>query len=71
MPTHISLGTALKRFADEAMLYRKINKHPNQDNLQHDLDRLIDWEQSWKITFNPSKCELMHITRSKLPIDLE
>ena len=59
MPTHISPGTSLKLFADDAMLYRKINN----------LDRLIDWAQSWQITFNPSKCEIMHIIRSKSPID--
>ena len=55
--------------ADDAMLYQIINKHTDQDNLQHDFDRLIDWEQSWQMTFNPYKCELMHITRSELPID--
>ena len=68
-PTHISPGTSLKLFADDAMLYGKINNHTDQDNLQHDLDRLIDWAQSWQMTFNPSKCEIMHITRSKSPID--
>ena len=68
-PPHISPGTSLKLFADDAMLYRKINNHTDQDNLQHDLDRLIDWAQSWQMTFNPSKCEIMHITRSKSPID--
>ncbi|KAK2184468.1 hypothetical protein NP493_265g01010 [Ridgeia piscesae] len=69
MPTHISPGTSLKLFADDAMLYQKINNHTDQDNLQHDLDRLIDWAQSWQMTFNPSKCKIMHITRSKSPID--
>ena len=69
MPTHISPGTSLKLFADDAMLYRKINNHTDQDHLQHDLDRLIDWAQSWQMTFNPSKCEIMLITRSKSPID--
>jgi len=70
MSSHISPGTSLKRFADDAMLYRKINNHTDQDNLQHDLDRLTDWEQTWEMTFNPSKCEIMHITRSKSPIDI-
>ena len=67
MPTHISRRTSLKLFADDAMLYRKINNHTDQDNLQQDLDILIDCEQSWQMTFNPSKCEIMHITRSKSP----
>ena len=62
MPTHISPGTPLTLFAEDAMLYRKINNHTDQGNLQHDLDRLIDWEQCWQKTFNPSKCEI--ITRS-------
>ena len=59
MPTHIPPGTSLKLFAHDAMLYRKINN----------LDRLIDWAQSWQMTFNPSKCEIMHTIRSKSPID--
>ena len=69
MPTHISPGPSLKLFAVDTMLYRKILNHTDQDNLQHDLDRLIDSEQSWQMTFNPSTCEIMHITRSKSPID--
>ena len=48
---------------------KKINNHTDQDNLQHDLGILIDSEQSWQITFNHSICEVMHITRSKQPID--
>ena len=51
------------------MLYWKINNHTDQDNLQHDLVRLIDWEQNWQMAFNSSKCEIMHITRSKLSLD--
>ena len=69
MPSHISSGTSLKLFADDAMLYRQINNHTDEDNLQHDLDRLIDWEKNWLMTFNPSKCEIIHITRSKSPMD--
>ena len=68
MPSHISSGTSLKPFADDAMLYRQINNHTDQDNLHNDLDRLTDWEKTWQMTFNPSKCEIMHITRSKSPI---
>ena len=30
---------------------------------------LTDWEQSWKMIFNRSKCEAMHISRSILSID--
>ena len=64
--TRISPGTSLKHFAEDAMLYPK---KKNNHNLQHDLGILTDSEQSWQITFNHSICEVMHITRSKQPID--
>jgi hypothetical protein len=69
MPSSISPGTSLKLFADDAMLYRKINNPTDSDNLQHDLDRLIDWEQTWQMSFNPTKCQVMHITKSRSPIN--
>ena len=48
MPSHISPGTSLKLFANDTMLYRQINNHTNQDNLQNELDRLTDWEKHGK-----------------------
>jgi hypothetical protein len=51
------------------MLYRTINKPTDSIALQHDLDRLIDWEQTWQMSFNPSKCQVMQITRSRSPIN--
>ena len=68
MPTSISPGTSIKLFADDAMLHRTINKLSDSTALQDDLDRLIDWEQTWQMSFNPSKCQVMQITRSKSPI---
>ena len=62
----IFLQEPSSNFRQISMLYRKITKQTDQNNIQHDLDRLINWAQSWQITFNPSKCEVMHITRSKL-----
>ena len=36
--------------------------------LQNDLNVLQDWEKEWDMEFNPSKCQVVHITRSKRPI---
>ncbi len=69
MPTSISPGTSIKLFADDAMLYRTVNKLTDAISLQNDLDRLIDWEQTWQMAFNPSKCQVMHITRSKTTVN--
>ena len=33
-----------------------------------DLDNLERWSHKWDMEFNPSKCQVIHITRSKNPI---
>ena len=29
--------------------------------MQHDLDILCDWAQTWHMTFNVAKCKVMHL----------
>lgn len=67
MPTNISPGTSIKLFADDAMLYRIVNNEQDSQTLQTDLNHLTRWELDWQMSFNPSKCEVMHITRSRSP----
>ena len=53
-------------FADDCVIYRVINSASDSAELQQDLDKLAEWEQRWKMTFNIDKCHIMHITgRSK------
>ncbi len=54
----------IRLFADDCVLYRQINSIQDTVILQHDLDRLADWERTWQMEFNPQKCHTMHITRS-------
>ena len=35
--------------------------------LQQDIDRLTVWEHTWLMEFNPSKCHVIHVTRSRNP----
>ena len=37
--------------------------------LQNDLDILQEWEREWDMEVNPSKCQVVHITRSRRPIN--
>jgi hypothetical protein len=63
------LSPVCKRlFADDCTIYRPINNKNDQQILQSDLTNLTKWEQKWKMTFNVSKCNVMHLTRSKTPI---
>ena len=34
--------------------------------LQSDLDSLYLWAETWLVKFNSSKCQIMHITQTKL-----
>ena len=34
--------------------------------LQRDLDIINKWAESWQMTFNLSKCELVQVTNKKL-----
>ena len=37
-------------------------------DLQHNLDSLQSWENDWQMAFNPDKCEVIHITTKRKPI---
>ena len=50
------------------MLYRTISSIENQLKLQADLKSLEDWASTWGMSFNPSKCTIMSISRSTSPI---
>ena len=55
-------------FAVDSLLYRTIRSTEDSKALQEDLDRLQQWERDWLMSFNPSKCEVIRITRKRIPI---
>ena len=40
----------------------------DQQELQRDLDKLTEWAHTWGMRFNPSKCNIMRISRSSKPL---
>ena len=48
------------------MLNYKIKEDANI--LQSDLDTLEEWERTLDMEFNPGKCQVVHITRSRQPL---
>jgi len=66
MPARVKSTTRLLK--DDSLLYRKIRCPADTQTLQEDLNTLQEWEQTWKTEFNPSKCEVLLITRKRNPI---
>ena len=49
-------------FADDCLLYRRINSTEDSEILQQDLNNLQDWKKKWMMSFNPDKCEVLRVT---------
>ena len=58
----------IRLVADDAILYREIKSNTDCTILQEDLNRLANWETKWLMEFNPSKCQILSVTRKKCPI---
>ena len=58
MPTGI--GSSIKVFADDTKIYRAVTNKQDCQELQKDLTRLEEWAKDWLLTFNASKCKVMH-----------
>ena len=64
----MNIKSKVRLFADDAALYLTISTSSQSEILQKDLDNLKRWSHKWDMEFNPSKCQVIHITRSKNPI---
>jgi len=66
-----SLHSTVRLFADDSFLYRKIYSRADSVQLQQDLDQLAAWECTWPMSCNPSKCQLLRITKRRSPIQYD
>ena len=54
-------------FADDTAMYLALDKQTNSDILQKSIESLEKREKLWSMSFNPSKCQVIHVTRHKTP----
>ena len=66
LPT--SVKSQVRLFADDCLLYRKIESQSDQQVLQNDLVELEKWASTWGMRFNATKCYVMSIHRSQQPL---
>ena len=53
----------VRLFADDTAMYLALSSHIEGQVLQNDLLSLEKWEKIWDMNFNPSKCQVLHVTR--------
>ena len=58
----------VRLFADDTDIYLAVSSLEDAHILQQDLDRLHPWELQGNMEFNPSKCVVIHVTRSRTPV---
>ena len=51
-------------FADDVKVFRCIKTHHDYIQLQSDLNCLSEWSLTWKLKFNISKCNVLHLGTS-------
>ena len=52
-------------FADDRSICRSIRNIDNCKILQEELQKLVQWEQSWLMEFHPDKCRVLRITNKR------
>ena len=57
----------VRLFADDTAMYLALSSHIEGQVLQNDLLSLEKWEKMWDMNYNPSKCQVLHVTCLKSP----
>ncbi|KAI8477892.1 hypothetical protein Bbelb_443780, partial [Branchiostoma belcheri] len=63
------LSAVAPLFADDTLAHKTICSTRDQEELQGDLEHLAKWEQTWLMEFHPKKCQSLHITRRRAPLN--
>jgi hypothetical protein len=61
-----NIESSLRLFADDCIIYRRINNGSDIDKLQMDLSKLGDWALENEIKINPGKSKSISFTRARM-----
>ena len=65
----ISNNTRVLKFADDTKVSQRVDCQKEQEILQKDLDSFCRWAKDWQMTFNISKCKVMHVGKKNQVLD--
>ena len=61
--------SGIQIFADDAKIFKQVNKPEEAQELQEDINSLVEWAERWQMVFNIGKCEVMHIGKKNPSVD--
>ena len=63
-----NIHSQVRLSVDDIVVYLAVQGQEDSGALQNDLNKLQDWEKALDMEFNASKCQVLHISRSRNPI---
>jgi len=61
-------GVCVKLFADDVKVYICVLNNCDVQQLQRALDALANWEDVWQLSISVSKCSVVNIGKSFVPL---
>ena len=61
------VSSKVRLFADDCLIYRNIKNKEDQIALQKDLNLLENWGNTWGMSFNAAKCNIMRVSLTRDP----
>ena len=56
--------TYISKFADDSKVARVVDSEIDHVNLQNDINSLVAWSERWQMSFNATKCKVIHFGRN-------
>ena len=61
----LDITSNIRLFADDAYIYRPIQKIEDCFDLQKEINRLVEWDKEWSMEFHPDKCKSLRVTNKR------
>ncbi|KAF2346264.1 Reverse transcriptase domain [Trinorchestia longiramus] len=58
---HVGIISKINKFADDTKLCHRTFTEMDRVTIQSDLNRLLQWTETWQMSFNIKKCSVMHV----------
>ena len=57
------LETKISKFADDTKIFHEVSSSSEHVKIQSDLQKLVEWSNTWQMKFNADKCKVLHFGR--------